>query len=121
VRKLCKQLGFDVALPAFEGDASQVRKTNQQFLASCDAVLLFYGAGDEAWKRAIDNELKKMAGYRDGKSLPAVYTYLAEPRTSDKDDLIDMEEPRLIDGLAGFAEAAMTEFMRAMNKRGATL
>ena len=71
VRKLCKQLGFEVALPAFEGDASQVRKTNQQFLASCDAVLLFYGTGDEAWKRAIDNELKKMAGYRSGKSLLA--------------------------------------------------
>ena len=30
VRKLCKQLGFEVALPAFEGDASEVRKTNQQ-------------------------------------------------------------------------------------------
>ena len=30
VRKLCRQLGFEVALPAFEGDASQVRKTNQQ-------------------------------------------------------------------------------------------
>jgi hypothetical protein len=34
VRKLCKQLGFEVVLPAFEGDASQVRKTNQQNLAS---------------------------------------------------------------------------------------
>ena len=64
---------------------------------------LFYGAGDEAWKRAIDNELKKMAGYRGGKPLPAMYTYLAEPRTSDKEDLIDMEEPGLIDGLGGFA------------------
>ena len=106
MRKLCRQLGFEVALPAFEGDASQVRKTNQQLLASCDAVILFYGAGDEAWKRTIDNELKKMAGYRGGKPLPAIYTYLAEPRTSDKEDLIDMEEPGLIDGLDGFAEAA---------------
>ena len=38
VRKWCKQRGFEVALPAFEGDASQIRKTNQQHLASCDAV-----------------------------------------------------------------------------------
>ena len=99
MRKFCKQSGFDVALPAFEGDASQVRKTNQQLLASCDAVLLFYGAGDEAWKRTIDNELKKMAGYRAGKPLLARYTYLAEPGTSDKEDLVDMEEPGLINGL----------------------
>jgi hypothetical protein len=121
LRKLCKQLGFEVALPAFEGDASQVRKTNQQLLASCDAVFLFYGAGDEAWKRAIDNELKKMAGYRGGKPMPPIYTYLAEPKTSDKEDLIDMEEPGLIDGLAGFAETAIAKTIQGKTGRdGAT-
>jgi len=119
VRKLCRQLGFEVVVPDFEGDASQVRKTNQQQLASCDGVLLFYGAGDKAWKRTIDNELKKMAGYRSGKPLPAVSTYLAEPRTADKDDLIDMEEPGLINGLDGFAEAAMAKFLREMTEAGA--
>jgi hypothetical protein len=118
VRKLCRQLGFEVAVPAFEGDASEVRKANQQQLASCDAVVLFYGAGDEAWKRTIDNELKKMAGYRGGKPLPAVSTYLAEPRTADKEDLIDMEEPGLIDGLDGFAEAATAKFLQDVTKAG---
>jgi hypothetical protein len=120
VRKLCKERAFEVALPAFEGDASQVRKANQELLAACDAVLLFYGAGDEAWKRTIDNELKKTAGYRDGKPLRARYTYLAGPRTSDKEDLIDMEERGLIDGLGGFQEAAMTEFMQAVTAAKAT-
>ena len=120
MRKLCRQLGFEVGLPAFEGDASEVRKTNQQNLASCDAVLVFYGAGDEAWKRAIDNELKKMAGYRGGKPLPPIYIYLAEPRTSDKEDLIDMEEPGLIDGLDGFAEAAVSKRIQALTAALAT-
>jgi TIR domain-containing protein len=120
VRRLCKQLGFEVALPAFEGDASQVRKTNQQNLASCDAVFVFYGAGDESWKRTVDNELKKMAGYRSGKPLPAIYTYLAEPRTSDKEDLIDMEEPGLIDGLGDLAEAAIAKSIQAVTAAGAT-
>jgi hypothetical protein len=115
LRKFCGQLGFDVALPAFEGDASEIRKTNQQLLASCDAVFLFYGAGDEAWKRAIDNELRKMAGYRGGKPLPAKYTYLAQPKTGDKEDLIEMAEPGLIDGLAGLAEAAIAKSMGGSN------
>jgi len=115
---LCRQLGFEVAVPAFEGDASEVRKANQQQLANCDAVVLFYGAGDEAWKRTIDNELKKMAGYRGGRPLPAVFTYLAEPRTADKEDLIDMEEPGLIDGLNGFAEAATAKFLQDVTKAG---
>ena len=57
---------------------------------------------------------------RGGKPLPARFTYLAEPRTPDKDDLIDMEEPGLIDGLEGFAEAAMTKSLQAVNKPGAT-
>ena len=118
VRKLCRQLGLEVAVPAFEGDASEVRKANQQQLASCDGVVLFYGAGDEAWKRTIDNELKKMAGYRGGRPLPAVSTYLAEPRTADKEDLIDMEEPGLIDGLDGFAEAAMAKFLQDLTATG---
>ena len=118
VRKLCRQLGFEVAVPAFEGDASEVRKANQQQLASCDGVVLFYGAGDEAWKRSIDTELKKMAGYRGGKPLPPVSTYLAEPRTADKEDLIDMEEPGLIDGLDGFAEAAMAKFLQDVTETG---
>ena len=119
VRRLCKQLGYEVALPAFEGDASQVRKTNQQLLASCDSVFVFYGAGDEAWKRTIDSELKKMAGYRGGKPLTARCIYLAEPRTSDKEDLIDMEEPGLIDGLGGFAEEAVAKSMQAVTAAGA--
>ena len=118
VRKWCRQAGLEVELPLFEGDASQVRTANQQLLASCDAVLLYYGAGDEGWKRTIDSELKKLAAYRSGRPLLARYTYLAEPKTSDKEDLIEMEEPGLIDGLAGFEAAAMTGFMRAVNAAG---
>jgi hypothetical protein len=81
-------------------------------LADCDVVFVFYGAGDAAWKRAVDNELRKMAGYRGGKSRPPIFTCLSEPRTTDKQDLIDMEELGLIDGLGGFAESATAKFLR---------
>jgi hypothetical protein len=118
MRKLCRQLEFEVALPAFEGDASGVRKANELNLSSCGVVVVFYGAGDEAWKRTIDNELKKMAGYRGGKPRPPIFTYLAEPRTRDKQDLIDMEEAGLIDGLDGFAESAMAKALRSVHKTG---
>ncbi len=57
-----------------------------------------------------------MAGYRGGKSRTPIFTYLAEPRTADKQDLIDMEEPRLIDGLDGLAERAMTELLQQMTE-----
>ncbi len=118
LRKLCKQQGFDVALPVFEGDAAAVRRANQQLLSDCDAVLLFYGAGGEAWKRTVDNELRKMPGYRGGKPLAASYTYLAEPKTTDKEDLIDMEEPHLIDGMEGLPEAEVADFVQALEPAG---
>jgi hypothetical protein len=118
VRKLCRQQGFDVALPAFEGDASEIRKSNQQNLASCSVVVIFYGAGDEAWKRTVDNELKKMAGYRGAGSRPPILTYLAEPRSGDKQDLIDMEESGLIDGLSGFVESATAKALQGVMEDG---
>jgi len=120
VHKFCRENGFDIQIPAFEGDATALREANQQLLTSCDAVILFYGAGDEAWKRTVDNELKKMPGYRGGKPLLATYTYLADPKTSDKEDLLDMEDHNLINGLEGFSEAQMAAFMQTMNLPGMT-
>ena len=88
-------------------------------MSTCNAVILFYGAGDEAWKRTLDNELKKMPGYRAGKPLLASFTYLADPKTGDKEDIIDMGGPGLINGFGNSsdAEVAMAEFLRAMNPR----
>jgi hypothetical protein len=120
LRKNLKTKGFEVSLPAFEGDAAAVREANQALLTNCDAVILFYGAGDEAWKRTIDSELKKMKGYRAGKPFLASLTYLADPRTSDKEDLLEMAEPGLIDGLGGFSEAVMNKLLRALEPKGAS-
>ena len=119
LRKFCRGLGFEVAIPAFEGDATAVREAHQQLLNNADAVILFYGAGDEAWKRTIDNELKKMRGYRSGKPLVS-FTFLAHPKTTDKEDLIDMEEPNLINGLGDFSDTNMTAFVEAMKPSEAT-
>jgi hypothetical protein len=119
LRKFCRGLGFEVAIPAFEGDATAVREAHQQLLTNADVVILFYGAGDEAWKRTIDNELKKMPGYRSGKPLIS-YTFLADPKTTDKEDLIDMEEPNLINGLGDFSDTMMTAFVQAVKPSQAT-
>ena len=117
LRKFLRDQGFKVEIPAFEGDAAAVREAHQQAMTNCEAVILFYGAGDEAWKRTIDNELKKMPGYRSGKPLLASYTFLADPRTTDKDDLIDMEEPNLISGLGDFSDTMMAGFVQTLNRR----
>jgi hypothetical protein len=121
LRKFLKSQGCDVEIPLFEGDASTVRQSNQELLAQCSAVILFYGKGDEAWKRAVGNELKKATAYRDSAPLLATYIYLAEPITEWKGDLLELEEPYLINGFQGFPEAEMLNFIRAMGANGSSV
>jgi hypothetical protein len=117
LRKFLKSRGYDAEIPLFEGDAAAVRRNNRDLLAECDAVILFYGCGDEAWKRAIENELKKAGAYRSAPLL-ATYIYLAEPITQSKTELVELEEPHLINGLQGFSEAQMLKFHNALESGG---
>ncbi|HZM11350.1 MAG TPA: hypothetical protein VFC15_14175 [Candidatus Limnocylindrales bacterium] len=115
LRKLLKSRGFESYIPTFDGDAATVRQSNQNLLNSCDAAVIFYGAGDESWKRSVDAEIRKVAGYRTSKTPLAPFTYLAEPATDDKTDLVEMEEPRLINCLYGFSEAAVADFVSSVS------
>jgi hypothetical protein len=117
LRKFLHCCGLECKIPVFEGDPAEVRKANQELLADCEAVLVFYGAGDEAWKRSVDAELRKAPSYRAGKPWTASYTYLSEPATEDKKELIHLEESNLIDGLSGFSTAAFEPFTRALQAR----
>ena len=114
LRKALVKHGLSVDIPAFEGDAAEVRKANESLLSRCDAVIVYYGSGNEAWKRSIDNDLAKMRSYRRGKPLKAKYIYLAPPGTRDKDDHIDMEVPNLIDGFGGFSEVGIAPFLEVV-------
>src|SRR5262249_21850923 len=111
LRKFMITQGFQVEIPVFEGDAASVRQRNQDFLTHCDGMILFYGAGDELWKRTVDSDLRKMKGYRDSRRLTPSFTYLAEPVTDHKTELIEIGEPRVMNGLAGFSESVMQPFI----------
>ena len=114
IRKLLTAQNVDVKIPLFSGDAATVRRANQELLSRCDVVMVFYGAGDESWRRTVESDLKKLSAYRTDEAMPTRYTYLAEPRTDDKDELIALEGPHLINGLEGFAEDAMRPLLDAL-------
>lgn len=107
LRKYFRDRGFSVSMPVFKGDATEVREFNHQLMISCDIVIVFYGHGEEAWRRSIETELRKLPAYLDGRAPPVTYTYLALPRSCDKDDMVDMEEPNLINGMEGLSEQAL--------------
>jgi hypothetical protein len=115
LRKWLKAEGWEVSLPAFEGDASALRETHEGQLRACRAALIFYGAGDEAWHRSVTMDLRRAPAYRDGLPLPPPITYLASPSSDDKEDMVDMEEPNLVDGREGFEPALLQSFITAIN------
>ena len=111
LRKFLKAQGFESRIPVFAGDANTVRVANQEALLECDATIVFYGAGDEAWKRTIDNELRKVKGYRPDKPLPPVGLFLSGPETTDKKELLELES-NPFDGMQGFSETAKQPLLR---------
>ncbi len=129
LRRYLRDLGLAVELPAFDGDAATVRESNRRQLEDCDAVLLYYGAGDEAWKRSVDADLRKSRGLSQRTSPAPVFTYLAAPRSADKDDLLEMQEPGVIDGIGDgtgdggarpvLPEAALAEMLGSLRAQRA--
>ena len=93
---------FEVTLPVFDGDESQVRREHEANLAECDAVVVYYGAGNELLLRSKLRELQKIAGYGRTKPMLAKAIYVAPPDAPEKQRL------RTHDALVIRADAAFT-------------
>jgi len=104
-----------VQVPLFGGDAATVRQFHEDLLTKSDAALVFYGAGNEAWKRTTDADLQKSKSYRRRAPL-AIFSYLASPSTVHKKDCIDMGEEGLIIGLEKFTEASLQPLIDAVKR-----
>ena len=77
--------GFNVFLPAMEGDDSSLREDHKANLIECDAVLVYYGRASDVWLRMKQRELQKVAGYGRARPMLAKAIYIAGPPTPAKD------------------------------------
>jgi hypothetical protein len=101
LRRQLQRPGIELEIPVFVGDAASIRRANEELLASCDAVVIFYGEGDEAWKRTVESDIRKAAALRADKKPVPRFTYLSEPATDDKLEAVELQEPHLLNGLGG--------------------
>ncbi len=107
--------GFRTSRPIFTGeDAGKVREANRALYMECDAIILFYGAGDQTWKHYQQTELKKMRGLRGDRPLLAEFIYVAAPSTEDKEMVVSLAEGDVIDALNGLSEAGMAPLINAV-------
>ena len=112
LRKYLSEQNIKVTMPLFKGDPSAIRQDQEENLKTCDAIIIFYGKGEEAWKNSKLNELKKINTLKRTKPLLANYIYYAEPITLEKEDEVDEGEANLIDGLYGFSPDILSDFMK---------
>ncbi|NJO13542.1 MAG: hypothetical protein HC872_08845 [Gammaproteobacteria bacterium] len=91
-----------------------MREANEQLIRNCDALLLFYGAGDEAWRFHQQSDVKKLRTVQQGKASALEYVYLSAPISPDKELMVSLEEPNLIDALGGLSEAALAPLLAAL-------
>jgi hypothetical protein len=76
---------LEVIQPMFDGDESDIRAFHEETLSTCDACLIFYGAGNELWLRRKLREIQKSPGYGRTKPAPLVWIAQIGPRTPEKE------------------------------------
>jgi len=115
--KLLRTCGVQVTTPVFTGDDAAVRDANIKLVSDCDAVLLFYGTGDDAWRFRHLNELQERANPGASARCP-IWICLAPPTTPDKDLLQACSECPLIDARSGLSEIVVQPLLSALSGVG---
>lgn len=101
--------GLEVILPYFDEDEARTRLEHESNLKSCDAVLVYYGAGDELWLRAKLREVRKSPGF--GRDKPWLARWIYVTPAPDKQRLRTLEATVVHEPASGFAEALLQPFV----------
>jgi hypothetical protein len=74
-------------LPVFDSqlDASAIRELHNDHLEVCDAVLIHWGEGSDAWVKSRLNEIRKAPAIRNGVPLRARSVYITDPSNPHKE------------------------------------
>jgi hypothetical protein len=76
--------GCEVIPSAFDGDEASILQDHRDNLVECDAVLMYYGAGNAVWLRRQLRELDKSPGYGRTKPLLARGIFIGPPMNDEK-------------------------------------
>ncbi|MCK4761616.1 MAG: hypothetical protein KAW12_05405, partial [Candidatus Aminicenantes bacterium] len=107
--------GFDVRLPVFEGDEADILEDHRENLKTCDAVMIYYGAGSEIWLRSVTRDITKAAGYGRTRPMLVESVFLAPPETRQK-VRFRSHDTLIINGLEGFSPSLLAPFIEKLDK-----
>lgn len=106
--------GYEVILPVFDGDEVQIRKDHEENLSICDAVLFYYGEGNELWLRQKLREVQKSAAFGRKKPILLKAIYVAPPDSPTK-ARFRTREAMVIDQRTAFDPAGLSPFISQLS------
>jgi hypothetical protein len=105
--------GFEVTLPLFEGDESDIRSEHEETLNACHGTIIYYGSANELFLRKKLRDVQKFAG---GRKQPfrAKAICIAPPITDGKRQF-RTHEAMVIQQADGFKPEPWNPFLSDMN------
>lgn len=95
--------GYEVVLPIFDGDESEIREDHIENLKTCKAAIIFYSNANELWLRSKMRDFMKISGYGRTEPLAVKGVFLALPESPTKARFRTLEA-EVINGLQSFPE-----------------
>ena len=108
--------GFEVLLPVFEGNESDIREIHKENLRICDAVLIYYNQASEPWINFKMNDLRKAPGYGRSEPFLASAVYIAGEQNRFK-ERFRTREASLIKQFKQFTTQDLDEFISQIRRK----
>lgn len=98
-----------------DGDsAAKLMDYHHKNLRECDAVLVYFGNGDEPWVRKNLEDLEKAYGYGREQDWSASAVYVGAPQSDQKEDFLTHMVPYVIRNYESFDPNDLSEFVSAV-------
>ncbi len=109
--------GFEVIPSVFDGDEAEVRRYHHDSLVDCDAVLIYWNAGSEAWLRTKLREIQQAPGLGRTAPLAAKALYISGDSVPAK-KRFRSREANVIKQFDGFVPEDLASFIRKVQSAG---
>ena len=106
--------GYEVILPALEGDEADVREDHEDNLCRADAVLIYYATANDLWLRRKLREVRKSAGLGREEPIKAKAILVAPPNITGKQRL-RTHEAVVIHQQNGFSAELLDPFLAELH------
>jgi len=94
-----------------EGAADKLMEYHHKNLRECDAALIYFGSGDEAWVRKNLEDLEKAYGYGREQDWVANAVYVGAPENAQKEDFLTHMVPYVIRNFSSFDPNDLQDFV----------